>query len=382
MQQIHHDLLRHAEPHIKRLGELAQSHENSGRMSPEGVAALVATGACKLFVPKSMGGFEETIPTMIALLERIAQGDGAAGWCAMIAATSSLMAAWVPESVGREVFGAPDAIACGVFAPTGVATVFDDLIQIRGHWSFASGCEHSPWRMVGVVLRDPHADATKPPPMRCVLLRSEETSVVRNWDVLGMRATGSHDLKVEQVTVSQERVFSLLDAPKNGGVAYKVPVFGLLAAGVAAVALGIAEAAVKRFVEIANHKIPQGSKRPMSHRESIQIVYARSVSRLKAARNGLMVAAHDAQESALHDGVTLEIRAALRLAACHATRESAHVVNDLYECTGASAIRASEPLQRCFRDVHVTTQHAMVSDAVAAMAAKVLLGVETDTSML
>ena len=49
---------------------------------------------------------------------------------------------------------------------------------------------------------------------------------------------------------------------------------------------------------------------------------------------------------------------------------------------GGTAIYASSPLQRCFRDIHVLTQHTLVAPATLELVGRVMLGVDADTSML
>ena len=75
-------------------------------------------------------------------------------------------------------------------------------------------------------------------------------------------------------------------------------------------------------------------------------------------------------------------RARLRATACHATSQAAAAVDLAYEAGGASSIYTKSPLQRCFRDVHVATQHVMVNPTSATLAGRVLLGVESDVSTL
>jgi len=53
-----------------------------------------------------------------------------------------------------------------------------------------------------------------------------------------------------------------------------------------------------------------------------------------------------------------------------------------YEAGGGSAIYTKNPLQRQFRDAHVVTHHLMVSKTATTLAGRVLLGVESDTTML
>jgi alkylation response protein AidB-like acyl-CoA dehydrogenase len=54
----------------------------------------------------------------------------------------------------------------------------------------------------------------------------------------------------------------------------------------------------------------------------------------------------------------------------------------MYRAAGGSAVYTTSPLQRCLRDVHVVTQHMMVSEASLELVGRVLLGVDVDASML
>jgi alkylation response protein AidB-like acyl-CoA dehydrogenase len=54
----------------------------------------------------------------------------------------------------------------------------------------------------------------------------------------------------------------------------------------------------------------------------------------------------------------------------------------MYTLAGGSSVYRNSPLQRQFRDVHVATQHMMVSDATYELTGRLLLGVPTNTAML
>ena len=75
-------------------------------------------------------------------------------------------------------------------------------------------------------------------------------------------------------------------------------------------------------------------------------------------------------------------RAALRLAATHATRTARVVVADLYDLAGGGAIYDGAPLQRRFRDAHTATAHFQVNAASYELPGKVLLGVPAQTEQL
>ena len=54
----------------------------------------------------------------------------------------------------------------------------------------------------------------------------------------------------------------------------------------------------------------------------------------------------------------------------------------MYELGGGSSIYRASALQRCFRDAHVVTQHAMVGEPALELAGRVLLGLDADASQL
>ncbi|MNF17787.1 hypothetical protein D3C80_2214960 [compost metagenome] len=59
-----------------------------------------------------------------------------------------------------------------------------------------------------------------------------------------------------------------------------------------------------------------------------------------------------------------------------------NVVTSMYQLGGGAAIFDNSPLQRCLRDIHVVTQHFMVSDSTYELTGRLFLGLETNVSML
>ncbi len=386
---IDETILARARTAAEVLAPLATQIEAGRRLPAPAVEALVRAGVFKLLVPKVYGGSQASPATMIAVIEAIARADGSAGWCTMVGATSGLMSVHLDDEIAREVYGPDDATTCGVFAPMGRAVATDDGgYRVSGRWPFASGCEHSAWRMGGTMVMGATGPELLPsgaPDVRSVLFRAEETKVIDTWDTSGLRGTGSHDLEVTDVVVPRARTFSLLSGqPKHAG--YTLPFFGVLASGVAAVGLGIARAAVDTFVTMAKTKTPPGSKRTLAHRELVQMDVAKAEARLRAARAFLFEAMDEAVAATQRDGTeappAIVARARLRLAASHAAEESAAVTALVYQAGGGSAIYTKSPLQRQFRDAHVVTHHLMVSRTATTLAGRVLLGVESDTTTL
>ncbi len=367
-------------PLLPRIRAAADEIEAGRRVPLPIVHALADAGVFRACIPRALGGVEAHPHDLVAVLETIAAADGSSGWCAMIGATSGVVSAYLPDAVARTIYGTdPRVVSGGVFAPRGIAVPEGDGYRVDGRWPFASGSEHCAWLMGGCLVRD-----GGPPRARMMLVPARDVRIVDTWNVAGLRGTGSHDMVIEGVLVPAERSVSIVtDRPRAAGTLYAFPVFGLLAIGIAAVALGIARAAVDELVRVAREKAPYGSKRTLAERAVVQANVARAEALLRSAHAFLDDAIGRAWTAAERDGaITTADRAALRLAATHATTSAAQATDLAYDAGGGTSIYATSPLQRCFRDVHVATQHAMVAGSTLELAGRVLLGLDTDTSQL
>lgn len=365
----------------------ADRMERERRLTPELVQAMAAAGVFRLLVPRALGGLEVEPSTLVTTLEALAEADGSAGWCAMIAATSAVIAAYLAEDVAREIYGRPDVVTGGAFAPQGTATVVEGGYRVRGRWAFGSGCESCHWLMGGTVVSDGGRTRALPsgaPDPRLMLFPAGEARVIDTWTVSGLRGTGSHDFTVEDVFVPAGRSISLVtDHPRASGMLYAFPVFGLLAIGIASVALGIGRRALDEVTTLAGAKTPALGRRLLRERPMIQVRVAEAEAALGSARAFLLEAIDAAWTAAGREGaIPLPLRARLRLAATASALGAARAVDAAYEAGGASSIYATSALQRCFRDVHALTQHMLVAPATLELVGRVLLGVETDVGML
>jgi alkylation response protein AidB-like acyl-CoA dehydrogenase len=362
----------------------ADEIERGGRLPRSIVDGMVTAGVFKLGVPRELGGFEADVATLFTVLETIASADGSAGWCAMIGATSGLVSGYLDAADAQAIFGAPDVIAGGVFAPYGRAVRDGDDVVVSGRWPFASGSSHCTWLMGGAMVETSNAargiGAASP---RMVLFPARDATIHETWQVSGLCGTASNDIEVRELRVPYARTVSLIeDRPRCDGALYRFPAFGLLALGIAAVALGIVRGATEEFRELAPAKTPSGSRRLLRERPTVQADVARTIAETDSARCYLVDAAAHCTREAEAGEISLDSRARLRLAATNATRQAAQAVDRLYEAGGGTSIYRSSALQRRFRDVHVATQHAMVAPATYELVGRLLLGVETDASQL
>lgn len=362
--------LRHAGARLAEVArDTAVQSEQNRRVSPELLAVLRAEGVGSAALPSEVGGTDLDPPTLLDLIETVSTGDGSAGWVTMIYLTSSVAGHYLDLPGLLEVFAdGPGSLTSGVLAPRGTARRVEGGYIVAGTWPFASGCIDASWISLGAMV-DESARLS-------FFLPLSEVGIVDTWDVMGLRATASHDVTVDNRFVPDSRVFDLTGASRTDEAIARFPVFGLLAAGIGAVSLGIARAAIDETADLAGAKVPTGSKRRLIDRPAVQEALARAETMIAAARSHLFALAQPGTSVSIAD------RARLRAAASFAVSMSKEAVDLMYAAAGGSSLYARSPLQRHFRDIHTATQHMMVAQPTWELSAKALLGIETDTSSL
>lgn len=362
----------------ERAGEI-----ETARRMPEDLARRMAeAGLFRLLVPACYGGAEVHPQVFFDALEATARADGAVGWCHMIGATTGMLAASLPEEWAERIYGDnPDCITTGVTAPLGKAEPVEGGYRVSGRWPFGSGCQVSDWICGGCVVNDGSAAQQAGPPAPVLaLFPAGEVTIHDTWHTSGLCGTGSNDIEVRDALVPEGRWTVLGKRARVDAPLYRFPTLGLLALGVSAVALGIAEHAIEEFFQLAGGKVPTGSRRSLADRSSAQKDLARARVLVSAARAYTADAIGRAWEAAEQDGkLGMAVKADLRLAATHNTWSAVEAVDLMYHGAGGTSIYETSALQRCFRDVHVATQHVMVAQPTYEVVGKVMLGIDPKT---
>jgi len=362
------------------------------RFLPQDLADLSARlGLHRLCIPVACGGHEAHPMVLVEVVERLARVDGSAAWCVFIGSTSGMTAAFLAPDEARAIFGAPETIAAGVFAPRGTAVHADENgvagYRVSGRWQWGSGSRNARWIMGGaLVLGEDGTPEMAPegiPQNRMMIFRAEDVTLLDTWNVSGLCGTGSTDFEVKDLFVPASRAISLLSDRPLARPLYCFPTFGLLGIGIAGVALGLARGAIDELVALASAKTPQGSAKPLAMRAKAQIDVSEAEALTRSARAWLAQTIDAAWEAATRDGaITVAHRRDIRLATTHAVRAAARAVDLMYALGGGSSVYRGSALQRHFRDVHVATQHMMVSEATFELTGRLFLGVPTNTAML
>ncbi|HZQ37199.1 MAG TPA: acyl-CoA dehydrogenase family protein [Dehalococcoidia bacterium] len=376
------EIIAQVEPVIRKH---AASGEIERRLAPEVVAAMIDAGVFRAWVPKALGGLELDPLSALRIFEGIAHADGSAGWVASNSANAAMLGQVLPDEGAAEIFSDPKVLLGGAAFPPGAATPVEGGYRVTGQWNFGSACAFATWMLGAALVMEGEAPRLGPdgnPVMAFVLFKTSDMEIVDNWNTLGMRGTGSHDFRVQNLFVP-DRCAALLGPFDHPGTAYKGPLyrmgFWLDAIRIAITALGIARAALDAFVQLAERKTPNGIQSVLADRPVVQDQVARARAMIEAGRATVYQSVEEAWEY-VNSGprITTNEGISMALASSFGVELAVKAVDILQGLAGTTGIRAEHPFQQYFRDIHTINQHALANASRFESLGKLILGRQSD----
>jgi indole-3-acetate monooxygenase len=360
----------------------ASEGEELGTMPADLVTRVKASGLFRLALPRSLGGLELDPLTMIQVIEILSEADGSAGWTVLIG-NSTAFFAWLEPSVAKAMIGPnTDFCSTSMFGPFGRAVPdVSDGFTVSGRWPFNSGCPHSEWLQVGVLVMGgggPRMRDDTSPDWRFAFVPNEVATIESTWDALGLRGTGSHHLTLEAVEVPSEHLAAPIFEPAcHAGPLWRLGLFDLAGILMSGFPLGVARRALDEFTTMARTKFRGNPTNTVAGNGYTQMLLGQAEARLRAARVYLTDVVSRVWETCIAGDQPPGLqRAELALAGCHAMRASLESVDSLYRLAGAEAVYTGHPLERCFRDLHAGSQHIIFSTAREQEYPRIRLGID------
>lgn len=356
----------------RAVAQIADAHadegDRRGELSQPVVEALHREGLLGMWVPRAVGGSELDVLSSLRVIEHVAYGDPSAGWVLMASALAiGTGAAYLEDAAIAELFGGGRLpVIAGQGTRPGTAVPANGGFLLSGSWSFASGIKHATHiHTLGVI------EGTGEP--RIFVLPVAQAMLVDNWDVLGLRATGSIDYRIDNVFVPAGYThFAVTEEPKRGGAFYRLGIIGIATICHSAWACGIG----RRLLDEIAGKVRSGIGRSgtQAASETFHEQYARAEAAYRAAR-ALVYETWTSVGETLERGETPDLRqqTLIRLAMAHVTWACHDVSAFVYKSAGTLALRAGT-IQRLFRDMHAGTQHITSAPPVFRAAGRELAG--------
>jgi alkylation response protein AidB-like acyl-CoA dehydrogenase len=357
----------------RAVATLADAHaawgDEHGQLAPQVVDALHSEGLYGMWTPHVIRGGSELDPvSSLRVLENLAYGDPSAGWVLMASALAiGTAGSYLQDAAVESLFaGERLPVIAGQGTRPGTAIPVTGGFRLTGSWSFASGIKHGTHIHTLGLIKDTNE-------ARIFVVPVEQATLIDNWDVLGLRATGSIDYRIDDVFVPETFThLATTETPLRGGGFYTMGIIGIACLCHSGWACGIGRRLLDEMA--ANVRGKAGRAGTLADSDSFLEQYAKAEAGYRAAR-ALVFETWNEIHEALGGGNRLSVRqhTMMRLAMANVTWASHAVAELVYTAAGTVALR-SGTLQRLFRDMHAGTQHITSSPPVFTRAGRELAG--------
>jgi len=342
-----------------RLRERVPEAESLRRLPDATVRDLVDTGLLSLLVPRCMGGSELNYDAVLEVTAILGASCASTGWVYALWAAHLWMIAQLPEHVQAEVF-AGEPLVSSVVNTVGEPVKVDGGWRWTGRGFFSSGVDHCKWLTPAISL--PGADGQ--PERRWFLIPRAEIEIVDDWFTMGLKATGSKTITVNDVFIPDERVLLVKDlssgkapgASIHPGVLYQAAVEFTFSLPVAMPAVGAARGFLRAYQERVKPRIAGANQQLATEAMTTLPVLAQAAADVDAAYAVLLqdVKRFCFAPAAEFDDID---RARCRRDTAYSAQKCRRAVNTLFESSGGSSLYETSDIQRLWRDANAAAAH-------------------------
>ncbi len=378
-----------AEQLAAQFAKRASAHDQAGSFPFENFADIRAAGLPALIVPAEFGGWDGTLLETLMTMEALAIGDGSTALSLTMHMQTLGEAAetrsWPPElfelvcrqavergalinSIATEPeLGSPSR---GGKPKTTATPVMDggstpSAWLINGHKTFGSMSPTLDYMLIPAVLEDGSDEVA-----RFLVEPGPGLEIIETWDAMGMRTTGSHDIRLHDVRVPHSHLMTRGQTDKaTSKVTKGSKTNAWFMLGISIVYLGVAEAALRTAARYAQDRVPTALGKPIAELESIQRRLGQAELLIHEARSAIYYAAELWER---HPEARVQLSPTILAAKYTATNQAIEAVDHCMRVAGGASMVKTLPLERYYRDVRGGLSHPMNDDQLL-----VLLGQQT-----
>ena len=327
---------------------LSADAERSGSLHPRQLALIYEQRWFSLFVPRSYGGLEMSLPEGLRIEEGLAWADGSTGWTVTLCSGANWFIGFLRPELAKQLFGDQRVCFAGSGRASGVAKIVAGGYEISGRWRYATGAPHATAFTAncrieknGTFLQDDKGN----PLVYAFLFTRAEIIIHEDWHSIGMVATASHSFEVKDQQVTGDRCFRIdPDGPFLPQPIYRYPFLQFAEATLAVNSSGMAA----RFIDLCGRIGPERTKDANNRLQGWREVFYEAVEA-------------SWQECAKGDPLPPGLLQAVSTASRRLAAEARRMVDELYPWCGIAAANPDTQINRVWRDLHTASQHSLLT---------------------
>ena len=369
--------------------ELALKGERDRKVADEVIEAYRDAEIHRALQPRRYGGWERGYETVIDVSSTLGAACASTAWVCGLYMIHNWAMTLFPEEAQDEIWSENPGVAIsGSYAPAGNATAVEGGYRLSGRFKFSSGCPHADWNLCSAMLPTGAGDSRIP--AFTLVPRADYAIDWDSWDNVGLSATGSYDVLVDDAFVPAHRVLPFAEAmtgnapglPAHDNPMYRIPMLACVPYTLAVPTVGAARGALRVFVEENRHRETRGAVVSGGKQVSDFQTVQKRVGEAEALIDScLAVAYRDLAETqaevAAEGQVSLETRMRNRRSQSFMTHQAVRAIDLVLAAVGGRSMQATHPIQRAWRDIHSAAAHISLNfDAVMSMIGQYRFGLE------
>lgn len=333
--------------------------ERIRKLTPKQLDIIYENKWFHLLVPRDYGGVEMSLPEFATFIEELAIVDGSFAWNVNLGAGANMFSGYMDSETAKLIFSNPKTCIAGSGAISGTAERRGNQFYIQGLWKYASGSAHANFFSLNarLIADEGHGDVSS------FIVPREEVEILDTWNSTGLKATASHDFKVEGYSVPNSFSFDLLKpSPNCKGTLYRFPFQLLAEINMLVMSTGLAKRFLELVREVSRHKSTKVGGVYMFDLLEFQEL-------IKEYEHSFLKARNDVFESLLFlwnkvnvgDKISSDEQDSFTKQILLAAVSSRHLVDAFYPFMGMDTVFESSEINRVWRDFKTASQHALIS---------------------
>lgn len=358
------DLVARAAAMVPTLRERAPEAERECRIPAQTIRDFQDAGFFRILQPARYGGYEMDPQAFYAVQMKVAEGCMSSAWVLGVVAVHNWQLALFDPRAQEDVWGDdPATLISSSYMPKGKVVPVDGGYRVSGHWSFSSGIDHCEWAFLGGQMTDPE---TGRPDFVTFLIPRKDFTVLPIWDTVGLGATGSHDVVVEDAFVPAYRMHRSKDGfavtspglKTNDAPLFRLPFGQVFVRAVSSSSIGALQGALDLFREAGARRVSHNDASSAAQDPATLELIAETASAIDEMKATLNRNFDHLMDVARAGGqADVETRLTYRYQSAEVSGRCAALVSRIFHASGAEGIFRNRPLSRIFCDIHAGRTH-------------------------
>lgn len=342
--------------------------DRQANLTERTVQILKESGGFRLLLAKDLGGDEAHPNEFLDWVIAAGIQQPSAGWVAGVVGVHPWEISFMDRALQEQVYGNdPDTLTASPYAPFGRARPVDGGFLLSGEWPYSTGTDFCRWVILGGMVTDADGNRLpgRPDVRHFVLPRGDYEIVDDSWNVMGLKGTGSKNVRMTDAFVPGYRVSEAWKV--NEGVYAEErrpgsPLYGMMfgimfPAAIAAGTLGIAEGTLRAQREYIAGRVSVTGSVAKSDPTCLNAL-AVAEADLAASKCHLRSTIADLYDQvASGQRITLEQRLRFRRDQVRAADRVFESIAPLARLAGSAGIQETSDLERWWRDLQTAITH-------------------------